>query len=97
MARVTINSAGLAAVLAAARDYRDQLTEEIADDSRRYVPILSGDLRASIRTDLGGPEVAVIWYGDVAADVDYHLYQEFGTSRMDAQPYIRPAVYQYRG
>ena len=86
---------GIAAVIDRAYAYRDRLAEDIAADSRRYAPVLSGELRASIRTVLGG-RVARIWWGDVAADVNYHLYQEFGTSRMAAQPYIRPAVYQYR-
>lgn len=95
--RVTISGAGVSQIQAAANRVRDRLTEAIAADSRRYVPVLSGDLRGSIRTDLGGAAVARIWYGDVAAGIDYHVYQEFGTSRMAAQPYIRPAVYQYRG
>lgn len=91
------DSSGYGDLRAAAIAYRDRLTEEMAGDMRRYAPVLSGDLRGTIRTQLGGPAVARIWIGDVAAGIDYHTYQEFGTSRMDAQPYIRPAVYQYRG
>lgn len=94
---VVPNQAGIEQVIAAGIAYRDRLTEEMADDMRRYSPVLTGDLCGTIRTDLGGPVVARIWAGDVAAGIDWHLYNEFGTSRMDPQPYIRPAVYQYRG
>jgi HK97 gp10 family phage protein len=94
--RVRINAEGVAQIQAAANRYRDQLTNAIADDMRRLVPVLSGDLRKSIRTEFG-PMVARIYAGDVAAGVDYHLYQEYGTSRMAAQPFIRPAVYLWRG
>lgn len=95
--RVILDQSGIQAVLLAGIRVRDQVTEEIADDVRRYAPVLTGDLRSTVRTDLGGPAVSRIWYGDVAAGIDYHLYQEFGTSRMAAQPALRPAVYQYRG
>lgn len=94
--RVVINVSGINAVVASGRRVRDELAEEIASDIRRYSPVLSGDLRGTVRTDLSGA-AARIWIGDVGAGIDYHLYQEFGTTRMAAQPYIRPAVYQYRG
>lgn len=94
--RVKINASGVVEIQAAANRYRDQLTLAIAEDMARLVPVLSGDLRDTIRTEFG-PAVARIWVGDVAAGVDYHLYQEYGTSKMAAQPYIRPAVYMWRG
>lgn len=71
------------------------LTEAIFDDSRRYVPVLSGDLRASGHTEYEeGGTVGLVVYGD--EDVDYAAYQELGTSKMDAQPYLRPAAFQVR-
>lgn len=91
------DNSGQSEIQVAANAYRDRLTKEMAGDMRRYAPVLSGDLLGTIREELGGPVVARIWIGDVAAGIDWHLYNEFGTSRMDAQPYIRPAVYQYRG
>ncbi len=94
--RVVIDRSGVNLVLESALRVRDEVAEEIAADMRRYVPVLSGDLRGTIRTALSAA-VARIWIGDVGAGIDYHLYQEFGTSRMQAQPYIRPAVYQFRG
>ena len=66
-----------------------RLTDLIFDDTQRFVPVLTGDLRAS-----GRKEPGLIVYGD--SDVDYATYQEVGTSKMAAQPYLRPAAYQVR-
>lgn len=73
------------------------VTEAVAGDMRRYVPVLSGALRSTIHTEyLSAAREGRVWFGDVDAGVDYHLYQEYGTSRMDAQPYARPALYRTR-
>lgn len=93
--RVRIVASGMADLQAAADEYAGSLAEDIADDMERLAPVLSGDLKDTIRVEHGAP-VTRIWIGDVAAGVDYHLYQEFGTSKMAAQPFIRPAVYRRR-
>ena len=93
--RVRIHEGGMDGLQEAADRYAGELAEDIADDMRRMVPVLSGLLRGTIRVEHGSP-VTRIWVGDTAAGVDYHLYQEFGTSRMAAQPFIRPAVYRRR-
>lgn len=87
---------GLAATRhTAERESVRPLTEAIFDDSQRYVPVLSGDLRASGRTEYEeGGTVGLVVYGD--EEVDYPVYQELGTSRMDAQPYLRPAAFTVR-
>jgi HK97 gp10 family phage protein len=72
------------------------VTDAVAEDARRYCPVLSGDLLATIREEHLEGEGRV-HCGDVAAGIDYHLYQEFGTSKMSAQPYMRPALYKGRG
>lgn len=88
--------AGLAATREAAeRATVPPLTEAIFRDSQRYVPVLSGDLKASGRTEYAdGGATGFVVYGD--EEVDYPVYQELGTSVMDAQPYLRPAAYQVR-
>lgn len=96
MSRVTIDRNGMEQVRIAAVRGTLVIAEEMAADMRRYAPVESGDLVATIRVEPGDP-IHRIWIGDVAGGVDYHLYQEFGTSVMVAQPYIRPAVYQKRG
>jgi HK97 gp10 family phage protein len=95
--RVRIHAGGIASIQVAADRFRDELAEDIATDIRRLAPVLSGALRKSVRVDTGGPGGATrIWIGDAAAGVDYALYQEYGTSKMAAQPFIRPAVYLKR-
>lgn len=96
MSSVIINRNGMGQVRVAAVRGTLKLAEDMAEDMRRYAPVEFGELRASVRVDPGSA-VHRIWIGDVAGGVDYHLYQEFGTSVMAAQPYIRPAVYQRRG
>lgn len=95
--RVRLLASGVVEIQAAADRYRDDLVEDIASDIRRLAPVLTGALRRSVRVvkgPLGGK--SRIWIGDVAAGVDYHLYQEYGTSKMAAQPYIRPSVFLVR-
>lgn len=94
--RVVLNAAGLDRL---AREVDEKMvhpiTDAVADDMRRYVPVLSGDLRGTIEEEHLDGEGRV-YFGDPDAGVDYHLYQEFGTSRMAAQPYARPALYKRR-
>lgn len=86
--------AGLAAIRVEAEDSTvPRLTDAIFADSQRFVPILSGDLRASGTTEYADG-VGLVSYGD--EDVDYPVYQEIGTSKMAAQPYLRPAAYMAR-
>lgn len=65
----------------------------IANRARIYVPILFGYLEASIdinRLRHGSYEVTA-QSTDGGADRDYAHYVEYGTSKMAAQPYMRPA------
>lgn len=50
-------------------------------------PVDTGTLRNSIMVDEVTPERAII-----VPHTDYAEHVEFGTSRMAAQPYLRPAV-----
>lgn len=96
MGKVVIDYGGWGQVRAAAVRGTLPIVQDMAADMRRYAPVLSGELVDTIRVE-PGTAVHRIVIGDVAGGVDYHLYQEFGTSRMAAQPFIRPAVYQKRG
>lgn len=71
------------------------VTDAVAEDARRYVPVLSGDLLSTIEAEHLDGEGRV-HCGDIERGIDYHLYQEFGTSKMAAQPYMRPALYKTR-
>jgi HK97 gp10 family phage protein len=57
---------------------------------KQMVPVDTGRLRSSIVVQ-GSPGRYVV--GPVG--VAYAAYVEFGTSRMHAQPYVRPAVQKY--
>lgn len=96
MARIVINEAGFDRI---EREVDAKMvhpiTDAVADDMRRYVPVLSGDLLDTIEEEHLDGEGRV-YFGDPASGVDYHLYQEFGTSKMSAQPYARPALYKTR-
>ena len=64
---------------------------EIADDARFYVPVRTGALKASIFSMLTGQGSVII-----GATEDYAAEVELGTSRMSAQPYLRPALFKKR-
>lgn len=51
-------------------------------------PVDTGRLRDSIRHEVQGATVR-LGPGD---EIEYAIFQEFGTSRMAAQPYVRPTV-----
>lgn len=61
----------------------------IEGDAKMLAPVDTGALRASISTtiDAGIDEVTA----EVGPTVEYGIYQELGTSRMTAQPYLGPA------
>jgi HK97 gp10 family phage protein len=58
--------------------------------AKRLAPVDTGRLRASITTEL--KRLAA----EVGTDVEYAPYQEFGTYKMDANPYLRPALNKHK-
>lgn len=67
------------------------LADDIADDAQRYAPVDTGELVNSIHVVQLGPKSARI-----VADAPHAGFVEFGTENMDAQPFMRPALYQKR-
>ena len=72
-------------------------TEVVAESARQKVPVDTGKLKESIQarvTKKNASGVTVI----VAAGTDeyYWLFIEFGTSKMPAQPFLRPALDENR-
>jgi len=64
----------------------DKVVEEgaahiVAGLAAAKAPVLTGELRASVGEE--GAEVVV--------DSDHAIFQEYGTRRMKAQPFLRPA------
>jgi HK97 gp10 family phage protein len=59
--------------------------------AKKDCPVDTGRLRSSIThgiTDIKGDVII----GQVGTNVEYAEHVEFGTSKMQAQPYLRPAV-----
>lgn len=58
----------------------------VVSEAWGIVPVKTGDLRASIAYKVSDVTVTV------GAGMFYARYVEFGTSRMSARPYLRPAL-----
>jgi HK97 gp10 family phage protein len=64
----------------------DPVGADMVDLARSIVPVDTGALRESIYHRPAGLEL------EFGAAMDYASYVEFGTSRMRAQPYMRPSL-----
>lgn len=60
---------------------------DVEGEAKRIVPVDTGRLRASIIAQRINPNK---W--EVSANTNYASFVEFGTVKMIAQPYIRPAA-----
>jgi HK97 gp10 family phage protein len=63
----------------------------IQNGAKKRCPVDTGTLRRSIHTEDGkisSTRAEVV----IGTDVDYAPYVEYGTGRMRAQPYMRPAL-----
>ncbi len=76
--------AGLEAKAAAAVA---ETAHEIQADAASRAPVRTGALRRSI---VASPEGALAWV--VAVGMYYGIYQEFGTYKMPAHPFLIPAA-----
>jgi HK97 gp10 family phage protein len=61
---------------------------DIEARAKAKVPVLTGTLRRSITTQLENDGMTAV----VGPSVEYGIYVEFGTRRMGARPYMRPAA-----
>ena len=66
----------------------------VAERARELVPVRTGHLMASIRADLGDAEDSSEAFPPVTviADTPYASFVEFGTSSMEPEPFMQPAV-----
>lgn len=65
----------------------DVVLPKIEAHAKRIVPVDEGDLQDSIHSEVSDEGMFVV------ADADHALFVEQGTSKMAAQPYLRPAMY----
>lgn len=71
-------------------DLLEHLGADIEADSRLGCPVDTGRLRDSLEHEVQGDTVRV------GTNVEYAVYVEEGTRYMNAEPYLRPALYKKR-
>lgn len=59
----------------------------IESRAKYFCPVDTGRLRASITHEIGSDKLSAV----IGTNVEYSMYVEFGTRKMKAQPYLRPA------
>ena len=62
----------------------------VESDAKRFVAVDTGRLRSSITHEITESKDEV--RGVVGTNVDYAIPQEYGSSKMSAHPYLRPAL-----
>jgi HK97 gp10 family phage protein len=82
-----------AAIQYASARYARAVADEVAQEMTDLCPVDTGALARSINVEPHGDTVYVSVGG---GDVDYALFVEYGTSRMRAQPFVRPALARRR-
>lgn len=66
----------------------------IQTSAAQKAAVLTGTLRRSIHTETAETSDGAV--ARIGTNVDYAIAQEFGTSRMRGQPYLRPAYDEKR-
>lgn len=74
------------------RTFMASLTDDVADEAERLAPRRLGHLAAGVEGDV--ELVAGVWVGRVWDDDFKAAWHEFGTRKMHAHPYLRPALYR---
>ena len=88
--RIVMNPRGMAQINRAIERMQGRLVKDIENDARDNAPVDTGELAASIFSEAHGTT------GRVGATADHAEYVELGTRHMQAQPYLRPALYKKR-
>jgi hypothetical protein len=95
MARVVIDQTGCNALADHVLRRAEAAALAQGVDAERFAPVLTGALRLSVHVTEVGRGHWRISAGTGLPD-GRAVYNELGTSKMAAQPYIRPAMYQAR-
>ena len=67
-------------------------TTEMHQRASRKVPVDTGHLRRSLTVDFTDNGLT----GRVYTDVEYAIYQEYGTRFINPRPFMRPSLYEQR-
>lgn len=91
MTEVVLDTAALDAILAKLPQKSEELVakgaENVLGKAKELAPVDTGALKASLGAEKRGK-----FYWEVEDGVKYGIYQERGTSKMRAQPFMCPAV-----
>lgn len=68
---------------------------DVETEAKRLCPVATGRLRGSITHVMGVENGGQVAY--VGSNVEYAIYQELGTYKMGARPYLRPALQSVMG
>lgn len=90
MAEMTWDETGLAGIQYASNRYARRVAEEVQQDMVDMCPVDTGLLQSTIRAETVDDTVYVY------VSTHYWQFVEFGTSKMRAQPFIRPALMKRR-
>ena len=63
-----------------------QWAENVKALAQQLAPVRTGYLRSSIYTKIDG------WVAEIGTEAAYALFVEFGTRRMQAQPFLYPSL-----
>lgn len=99
---MVIQVLGLAECLAGFKDvskvdmkpYIQRATQLVQRTAKQMSPVDTGYLKRSIQRDTKGKGSDAV--GRVSTTTEYAIYQEFGTSKMTAQPFMFPALDAHR-
>lgn len=84
-----------------AMDRLEQAGEAVADRARGLVPVLSGKLKATIRVVRlkGDPKLNIrVYAGNREKGGAFYAHMvEYGTTKMKAKPFLRPALNASKG
>jgi HK97 gp10 family phage protein len=93
---IVLDTRGLQQLLGSMDDRAEKVLDVAARNIERgakeFAPVDTGALKNSIHVEKPGPLERIVGDG-----VNYGIYQEYGTSRMPAQPWLTPAVEKERG
>jgi hypothetical protein len=95
MAHVTLIQSGISALADDCLSHGEAVALAIGVDAETVAPIRTGALRMSANVEEIARGIWRISFGRGLLD-GRAVYQELGTSKMRAQPYLRPAAYQRR-
>lgn len=97
--RIVFDQAGLhelfGSVDGPAGKFLKRVGVKVQRGAKRRAPVDTGRLRSSITEELSREGSDLV--ERVGTDVEYALHQEFGTSKMAAHPYLRPALDDAKG